>query len=89
MEHQLKTWPIFFWDVVTGAKTFEIRKDDRNFKVGHKLVLKEYDPETKIYTGEECTVNVDYTICLDGLPGIPRGLIGMSITPVSKQSGAE
>ena len=81
MKHKLKTWPVFFWDVATGGKTFEIRKNDRDFKVGDQLILQEYDPDKKEYTGTEYSVMVDYTICLDELPGIPEKLIGMSVTP--------
>jgi len=78
-EHVLKTWPVFFADVEAEAKTFEIRKNDRNFQVGDILRLAEYDPKRKAYTGRECRVVVDYTVCLDGLPGMPDGFIGMSI----------
>jgi hypothetical protein len=77
-EHKLKTWPVFYWDVVTGAKTFEIRKNDRDYQVSDILVLQEYIPEENRYTGEECRVIVNYTVRLDGLPGIPNGFIAMS-----------
>ena len=46
MEHTLKTWPVFFADVETGAKNFEIRKNDRNFQVGDFLRLEEFEPLT-------------------------------------------
>lgn len=38
--HELKTWPDFFRDVADGRKKFEIRKDDRDYKVGDLLRLK-------------------------------------------------
>jgi hypothetical protein len=53
MTHTLKTWPEPFDAVDKGWKTFEIRKDDRNFQPGDKLVLQEWDPSTKQYTGRE------------------------------------
>lgn len=49
--HELKTWPEFFEDIVSGAKTFELRNDDRGFNVGDSLELREYDPRTETYTG--------------------------------------
>ena len=52
MEHHLKTWPPFFSGVRDGSKPFEVRKNDRGYKVGHVLVLEEYDPSTEKYTGE-------------------------------------
>jgi hypothetical protein len=48
MRHQLKTDPVVFDDVVEGRKTFEIRKDDRNYQVGDELLLRKTE-----YTGEE------------------------------------
>lgn len=46
--HKLKTDPEVFQAVVEGRKTFEIRFNDRDFKVGDELVLLE-----TIHTGEQ------------------------------------
>lgn len=53
MRHNLKTWPEYFQAVIDGKKTFEIRKNDRDFKVGNELLLQEYDPEQETYTGRQ------------------------------------
>lgn len=50
--HCLKTWPEHFGALVSGKKTFEVRQDDRGFRVGDLLVLQEYDPAKGAYTGE-------------------------------------
>lgn len=60
--HALKTWPNYFKDVVNGSKTFEVRKNDRNFKVGDFLMLREYDPEDDTYTGEVLYQRVSYVL---------------------------
>ncbi len=41
--HKLKTLQPYFDDLVNGKKTFEVRKDDRNFQVGDRLDLFEGD----------------------------------------------
>lgn len=51
--HELKIWPEFFELVKSGAKMFEVRENDRDFRVGDTLVLKEYDPWMLRYTGRE------------------------------------
>ncbi|KIL42188.1 hypothetical protein SD70_02630 [Gordoniibacillus kamchatkensis] len=50
--HELKTGPGYYREVASGRKKFEVRKNDRDFKVGDLLWLREYDPATG-YTGEE------------------------------------
>ena len=50
--HELKTWPKYFAAVRSGQKRFEIRRNDREFKVGDILVLREFDPEDDAYTGQ-------------------------------------
>ncbi len=43
MLHHLKTLPEYFQAVIDGRKPFEIRKDDRGFNVGDKVVLEEFE----------------------------------------------
>ena len=50
--HELKTWPQYFAAVRSGKKRFEIRRNDREFAVGDVLVLREFDPEQDVYTGQ-------------------------------------
>ena len=51
--HALKTWPEYFEHLLYGLKTFELRKDDRGFQIGDKLLLQEYDPHGQEYSGRE------------------------------------
>lgn len=40
MIHELKIIPQYFEAVVKGIKTFELRKNDRDYKVGKMKILK-------------------------------------------------
>jgi hypothetical protein len=51
MKHELKIWTEYFNDVAKGEKSFEIRKDDRDYKVGDSLILLEISHTTELYTG--------------------------------------
>lgn len=78
--HDLKIWPIYFDAVAFGDKRFEVRKDDRDFRVGDELRLREWDPQTESYTGRECLAVIDYLLT-GGALGIETGYVVMSITP--------
>ncbi|KAA6451300.1 MULTISPECIES: ASCH/PUA domain-containing protein [Bacillus] len=64
IRHKLKILPEYFDCVCNDEKTFEIRKNDRGFKVGDLLELYEYIPEKDEYTGRvvirEVTYMTDY-----------------------------
>ena len=76
--HELKTWPEFFTAIVDGRKRFELRKDDRGFAVGDGLILKEWNPNTKSYTGSQVVVIVTYIV--KGFTGIQDGYVIMGIS---------
>lgn len=44
--HELKTWSPFFEAIANEEKTFEVRRNDRDFQVGDILLLREWDPVT-------------------------------------------
>ena len=44
--HDLKCWPRFFGAIVSGEKTSEFRRNDRDFKRGDRLVLHEWSPNS-------------------------------------------
>lgn len=77
--HNLKTWPEFFSEVKNGSKKFEIRKNDRDYKVHDILNLEEYCPDKEEYTGVKIQAKVDY-ILSGGEFGVEDGFVVMSIT---------
>lgn len=50
----------YFEHVLSGSKTFELRLQDFDIEEGDTLLLKEWDPETKTYTGRELTRTVGF-----------------------------
>lgn len=70
MVHELKILPKYFKDVATSRKNFELRYNDRNFKVGDILLLKEYENGT--YTGREVKRKVKYILYGDGTLGLSK-----------------
>lgn len=59
--HDLKCWPQFFEAIAAGRKRHDLRRAyDRDFRVGDRLKLREFDPETERYTGQEQTVEITY-----------------------------
>ena len=55
-----KIWPEYFQQVIDNKKTFEIRLNDFEIEEGDVLVLKEWNPEIKSYTGREVEKEVGY-----------------------------
>jgi len=60
VDHILKSWPEPFTAVLDGVKRYEVRKADRDFKVGDVLYLREWLPAIGVYTGRAFAVRVTY-----------------------------
>ncbi|OGM29504.1 hypothetical protein A2630_00730 [Candidatus Woesebacteria bacterium RIFCSPHIGHO2_01_FULL_44_10] len=57
-----KVWPKYFEAILRGDKTFEIRLADFGCNKGDVLVLREWDPERKDYTGRTIDKKVTYIV---------------------------
>lgn len=80
MIHELKIICNFFNDILFSNKNFEIRKNDRDFKVNDILILKEYNPIEKKYTGCTAKCKVIYILNHEDFPeGIQDGYCVMGI----------
>ena len=60
--HYLKTLPEFFEMAINGSKTFECRYNDRDYEVGDKVVLMEWDLSIMQFTGRELFVEITYVL---------------------------
>lgn len=58
--HKLKTWSKYYQLILCGIKDWELRKNDRDFKVGDLLILEEYLPEFKSYTGNSLKKKIEH-----------------------------
>lgn len=72
--HDLKIMPDSFWSVAAGNKRSELRIDDRDYVVGDKLFLREYDEYA--YTGRTCLVLIRHVYRLRDFN--PAGYVMMS-----------
>jgi len=87
--HELKILPEFFAAVASGAKTFEVRRDDRGYAVGDTLVLREWiewhwTPYGGYYTGRYVVRRVTYVLRHEDFPeGIAEGfcVLGLGNVP--------
>lgn len=76
--HGLKTIEPYFSDIWLGKKTFDVRFNDRNYKVGDILYLKRYNTLPK----KSITCQVIYI--LDDPTYIKEGYIIMGIKIIAK-----
>jgi len=71
--HKVAVWPQNFNDIISGKKKFDVRKDDRNFKIDDTLMLCEWSPETRTYTGLFSNFKivdiVDGGLCIEPING--------------------
>jgi len=79
--HELKTWPEHFGPILSGAKTAEMRCDDRGFESGDELLLQEcarssLGPEG--YTGREVRVTVTHILRDFEFAGLAHGYVMLS-----------
>jgi ribosomal protein S17 len=70
-DHELKIWPPYFEHLLTGRKRFDVRKNDRYFKVGDTIKFRELVPKDKAanfgqsdedYTGRNLYMRVRYVL---------------------------
>jgi ASC-1-like (ASCH) protein len=60
-----KVPPEYFELISSGKKRFELRLNDFDIREGDTLVLEEYDPETKEYSGRKIEKVADYVLQFD------------------------
>lgn len=79
--HNLKTWKKYFVAVFSGLKNFELRFNDRDFKIGDELILEEWDEITELYTGRILHRRIDY-ILEGGQFGLEKGYVILALSKI-------
>ena len=74
--HELKTWPDYYGHLDDGSKNFEYRRNDRGFKEGDVLHLREWEPTFGRYTGREMRRVVTYIL------SVSKDFVVMSLAPL-------
>lgn len=80
MTHALKVWKEYYPSIEDGSKNFELRKDDRPFTVGDRLILQEYDKDT--YTGKETERTITYILRNCSFFGLKEGYCILGIKEI-------
>lgn len=82
--HLLKTWPEFFQAVWDGEKTFEFRKNDRDYQVGDNVVLVEWDNKEQLFLGRGIRAKITYV--LKEQMGVPEGYAILSLGEITRSA---
>ncbi len=83
--HELKCHPHFFAAIVEGKKTFEIRRNDRRYRVGDTFTLREYEPSFG-YTGKQSgPFEIAYLMTDEDFPAILPGFVIMGLGGLPKE----
>lgn len=75
--HIIKIEPQYFKKAAADLKPWEIRVNDRDYKSGDILVLKEWDPDKKEFTGKILIRRI--TEVFKDLPYLPNDVVIMTI----------
>jgi hypothetical protein len=82
--HVLKCLAPYYQHVIDGDKTFEVRKNDREFKMGDTILLMEITTEDRAeYTGREKVFQITY-ILKGGKFGIKDDYCILGIKPLKR-----
>lgn len=61
-DHNIKLSSLYFDDVASGRKSFEIRYNDRPYTLGDKICFQEVDEIGSLYTGRKFIATITYLL---------------------------
>lgn len=80
--HRLKTWPVAYEPAAQGLKPWEVRLNDRDYKVDDVVVREEFwiEPDAQNYTGRRIAGRITFLLP-GGQFGIEKGYVVMTLEP--------
>ncbi len=84
MLHVKITTAIAFAEIISGGKTFELRKDDRPYQIGDTILLQEQNEDGGLFTGREAPLTITSLVRPGKKVGLKFGhvLIGFTVGAV-------
>ena len=76
-------WPAYFTLLLEGKKQYELRKKDRDFRQRDFLLLREWHPTGKAYTGRARLVQITSILASAPKWGLKRGFCILGIEAVA------
>lgn len=90
--HDLKVWPEYFNDLSKNRKPFELRRQDRDYRVGDYLRLTPHEPRMpKTDFGKSAILKVTYILADAPAMGLKPGfcILGLADTDFSEREAIE
>lgn len=84
----VKSWTEFF-DAISKGQPFDIREDDRHYKVGDLIEFQEWNTDVGAFTGKACRWKVTHVLKGVGpggiapLRGLRNGYVVLGLGPVT------
>lgn len=76
--HELKSWPDQFESLAKKKKRHDVRRFDRDFRVGDWVMLREWDPCPSEFTGNQIFREITH-ITAPGTFGLPADIGVLSL----------
>lgn len=83
--HEVKSWPDYFASLIDGSRQFDLRENDRNYRVGDIIRFREFDDRTGKYTDAELRRRITYVMegvgsgSISPLRGLQRGYVILAL----------
>lgn len=82
MTHALKTWKLYYELQEQGKKLFELRKDDRDYKIGDIFLSQEFDNTMNEYTRRETAYRITYILRDAEIFGLKQGYCILQLSQI-------